>query len=200
MTTLADLVADVYTLTNRPDLVSETLVAIRAATLKAHASDYYYKDLFETGIQFDQEQSQQSLDYKLLIPRWRSLKYVRPYLYNAQQQGCARTPLTVLTPEDILDSYGITKENVCYIAGLQLQIRTLAAFQYYLLGCYVYPNVTADGYSSWVADECPFAIIYDAVATIFKTIGQDEQNATYQALVQTQYVELKASNIIANGY
>ena len=50
--TLNELIAEVYTITNRPDLVAQTLMAVRSATLKLHQSDYYYKDIFETGFQF----------------------------------------------------------------------------------------------------------------------------------------------------
>lgn len=202
MTTLASLVADVYSLTNRPDLVGETQLAIRAATLKAHGSDFYYKDLFETGIQFDFSLNQQTLAYKDLIPRWRSLSYLRRYEYTAgsgELLGCAGKFLTVITPESVLDSYSINRENVCYVAGLVLHIRALTASQYYLLGCYVYPDVTINGYSSWIADESPFAIVYEAAATIFKAIGFDEQAAFYRGLVADEYALLKITNIQAKG-
>lgn len=48
----AELVADVYTLTNRPDLVGETVLAVQAATLKAHQSDDYIYDFREQSIVF----------------------------------------------------------------------------------------------------------------------------------------------------
>lgn len=200
MTTLANLIADVITLTNRPDLVSETAVAVRAATLKAHASDYYYKDLIEHGIRFDFSLTQQSLEYKTLIPKWRSLKYVRKYPLGTDGVGVPGDFLEVLTPESSLDSYGINRENICYVAGLVLQIRSRAAEQYYLIGCYVHPDVTVDSYNSWIAEEFPFAIVYEAAATVFKTIGYDEQVSTYKQLVQEMYTELRMSNIVANGY
>ena len=43
--TLAELIAEAYTLTARPDLVAETASAIRKATLKMHSVDYFYRDL-----------------------------------------------------------------------------------------------------------------------------------------------------------
>ena len=36
---LATLQTEVYNLTNRPDLVSQTLTAIRKATMKCHLAD-----------------------------------------------------------------------------------------------------------------------------------------------------------------
>jgi hypothetical protein len=51
--TLAELQADVITITNRPDLVAETLLAVKKATLKMHQLDFFYKDLVESGLVFD---------------------------------------------------------------------------------------------------------------------------------------------------
>ncbi len=197
--TLTSLVAAVYTLTNRPDLVGETVLAVKNATLKAHRSDFYYKDLIEHGIQFETSLAQQSLEYKTLIPRWRALKYLRKFDPTIPP-GTPGKFLDIISPESVLDSYAINRENVCYVAGLQLQIRSVQAWQYYLLGCYVYPDVTDESYSSWIADETSAAIVYEAAAIVFKTIGYDEQVSTYRIMVTEEYTELKMSNVVANGY
>ena len=197
-TSLATMLASVYALTKRPDLVSETTLAIQNATLKAHRSDYYPKDLFEQGLQFDFSLTQQSLEYKTLIPRWRSLKYVRKFDYTTPP-GVPTQYLELITPENVLDSFSINREDVCYLAGLELQIRCKMATQYFLLGCYLYPDVTANGYSSWIADEMPAVILYEAAAVVFKTIGYDEQASAYRQMVIDEYMELK-QNIIAEGY
>lgn len=192
----SDLVADVYALTNRPDLVSETALAVRAATLKAHHTDFYYKDLFETGISFTSAEYIQSLPYKDLIPLWRSPKYIR----KVDASTTPPTPkkfLQLLAAEDALDSYGISKEDVYYIAGTNIQMRSVTKEQYYVVGCYVHPNVTPDKYSSWVADEHPYAIVYEAVAIIFKTIGYDEQVKVYRDMVNEEILMLKMSNLEA---
>jgi len=200
MTSLTSLIDDVFLLTNRPDLVGETTLAVRNATLKAHSLDFFPKDLFETGVQFDYPQSQQTLEYKTLVPRWRALKYIRTYVPDSTGGGCPGPMLEVVTPDSLIDSYGRHRPNVCYVAGLNLQIRTTTAQQYYLLGCYVYPDVTTDNYSSWIADEQPSLIQYEAAATIFKSIGFDEQEAAYRRMLLDEYALLKQNNILANGY
>lgn len=191
---LAGLVADVYTLTNRPDLVGETVLAVKNATLKAHKQDYFYKDIAETGIKFDYSQAQQTLDYKSLIPRWRSLKYLRKY--NNNIPGAF---LELLTPDSLLDSYSQHRENVCYVAGIEIKIRCTEQQQYFLLGCYVFPDITTENFNSWIADESPSTIVYEAAAVVFKTIGYDEQASQYRELVKEEYALLKQSNIEANG-
>jgi len=64
MATFAELVADVYIATNRPDLVTQTALAVKVATLKAHQTDFYPKDIFETGIQWNPVAYVQSLSYR----------------------------------------------------------------------------------------------------------------------------------------
>src|SRR5690606_12952030 len=45
MATLQEIAADVYVYTNRPDLVTETEVAIRKAIKKFHGADTFKRDL-----------------------------------------------------------------------------------------------------------------------------------------------------------
>ena len=59
--TFDELVEEVFLITARRDLVAETNSAVKAATLKAHKSDFYSKDIFETGVEFDTFSFRQSL-------------------------------------------------------------------------------------------------------------------------------------------
>jgi hypothetical protein len=69
--TLAELIQEVYSLTGRPDRVAETNSAFKSATLKAHQSDYYYKDLLEAGTVFPSAEYLQTWDYRTTVPLWR---------------------------------------------------------------------------------------------------------------------------------
>ena len=189
------LLADVYTLTNRADLVGETTYALRAATLKAHQSDFYPKDIVESGVEFALAGYTQQLVYKALFPQWRAIHYAR--------KTDTTTPsdfFEVITPTDILDSYGVEKANVCYHAGSTINFRSSTEFQYLLVGYYANPITLPDTYESWIADEHPSLIVFDAAATIFKTIGYDEQHASYRDMVATEIALLKQNNIQAEGY
>jgi hypothetical protein len=188
MATLNELIADVYTITNRPDLVAETLLAVKKATLKAHHSDFYDKDVFETGIQWATPAFIQSLDYRTLVPRWRHLKFLRKYDATGETPGDF---FTILTPDQTLDSYGVSKENVCYLAGEMIEIRSDEEDQYMLLGCYRHPDITTENFSSWIALDHPYMIVYEAAASIFKTIGFDEQVAAMRQEIAEQFVSLK---------
>lgn len=195
MSVFTELCDEVYTLTNRPDLIAETKMAVKAATLKAHQSDLYYKDIFETGISFATSDYVQALEYRSVIPKYKQLKYIR----KTDSAGTSGNFLEVITPTTALDKYGSVKEDVCYAAGEVIQIKSSTQLQYILFGCYVNPDITESGYNSWIALDNPYAIIFEAAATVYKAIGQDDQSTTFRTLVQEQIMMLKAANIEAEG-
>jgi len=181
-TSLQSLIDDVYTLTNRPDLVAETSLAVRSATLKLHSLDNWYKDIYQTGIQWNPVDYIQSLEYRTLVPRYRKFKYLRKYSppTGNDMMGYDGDFFTLITPDNTLDDYGINRENVCYVAGAYINIRSNTQDQYMIFGCYIQPDITELGFSSWIADEYPFAIVTEAASKVFKTIGYDEQ---FQAML-----------------
>lgn len=201
MATFAELVTDVKLLTNRPDLDSEIKLAVKAATLKAHQTDYYPADIFEVAIQWNPIAYQQSLDYRLLIPRWRSFKFLRKYTPGATPaQDVDGIFFDVIDPNYAVDGYKVNKENVVYLAGEQIEIRSSTQDQYMLLGCYIHPDITEATYSSWIALDHPYAIVYEATSKIFKQTGYDEQAAMMNKEVMEQFTLLRNNNIIMQGY
>jgi len=195
--TFTELLNEVYILTKRPDLVDRTSSAVRSATLKLHSSDYFYRDLIEIGISFEVAARLQQIDYYALLPFYRSLKYIRKTDSQGLEQGVL---YDLITPEQVLDGYGINKENVVYVAGQIIQIRSSAPVQYILFGYYTFPSVLPTSFASWIAILQPFAIIYEAAARVFKSIGDTEQFAAYTALAKEEMAAVIISNVQANGY
>ncbi len=196
MATFTELCDDVYTLTNRPDLIAETKLAVKAATLKIHQSDFYFKDIYETGISFSTADYNQQIEYRTLISRYRGLKYIR-------KTDVSATPgdfLSIITPAQVLDQYGIANEDICYVAGEVIQIKSSTELQYAIFGCYLNPNLVEASYSSWVALDHPYAIIYEAATTVFKAIGYDEQASVFTKLAAEQLQLVRVSNIQAEGF
>lgn len=196
MATFAELVADVKILTNRPDLDADTKLAVKAATLSLHQCDFFYKDLEETGIQFQASDYTQSWQYRDLFPRFRSLKYFR----KSDSAGAAGSFLAVLTPAEVLDRYGSAREDICYAAGELIQIKSSTELQYAFVGVYNNPNITEDGWNSWIALDHPYAIVYKAAVTIFKAIGFDEQATVYNKLADEQKQYVVNSNLGVEGF
>ena len=193
---LTELQAEVILITNRPDLVTRTLSAVKAATLKCHHSDFYAKDVVESLVQFPSLATEQSLDTITTFPLWRALKYIRPV--DSVSGIPVEPPLKVITPEEILDGYGYTKKWVTYEAGQNLQILLETEYSQFLIGYYSHPNLSS--YNSWIANMYPYAIVYNAAADIFKGIGQQEMEAAMRMQAAEQIALIKLSNIQAVGY
>lgn len=195
MATFAELLADVYTLTNSPNLVAETKLAVKMATLKMHQRDYFYKDLKESGIQFMVSDYTQSIDYRTLFPRYRALKYLR----KSDSAGTPDVFFDILTPELILDSYGVQKEDICYVAGAEIQIKSSTTFQYGLIGVYQNPDIGEATYTSWIASDHPYAIVFEAALLVLTAIGLKEDAAVYKTMRDEQVALLLESNLVAKG-
>lgn len=189
------LLNDVYSITNRPDLVAETSLAVRQATLKLHQRDFYAKDLVESRIQFTAPAYYQSLSYASLFPNFRKLDYLRKY-----ENGEATGFLTLVTPTNTFDSYGISKEDICYLAGSLIQIRSSTSLTDFLIGFFQNPTTNPDLYDSWIGTLYPNAIVEEACAKVFKMIGFDEQAAVYKALANESALVVHNGNVVAEAH
>ena len=194
-TLFATLVSQVMTITNRKSLVDMTTLAVQAATLKAHKHDDYVKDRAEYSLSFSAADYYQTLDVKTVVPLWRKPWYLRKYDYTTSP-GTPGKFFKFLEPSQTVDQYGVNQEDIAYISGSSIQIRSSTSFQYMLAGCYLNPSVVADTtYASWIADEHPFAIIYEAAAIIFKSTGYDEQAVMFRDMCKEQYMMVDADAI-----
>lgn len=198
MATFTDLLNEVYTITKRPDLVTETKLAVKAATLKLHQSDFYFRDLFEQGISFTSPSYIQQLDIKTVIPRFRRIKYLRRY--DNTGSGAPAEFFTILSPLETIDEYGVNRTGIAYMAGDLLNVRAAVEFQFAILGVYLNPSVVESNFISWIAEDHPYAIVFEAIRVLFKQIGYDEQAAAFEKLAGEQLAEVKMSGIQAEGY
>jgi hypothetical protein len=194
--TLVELVSEVYGLTGRPDLDVRTINAVKRATLRAHHLDFFSRDLYEVPLVFDTPAYLQEIEYRTVIPRFRAIKYLRHY--DAVTDSAGKF-LNKITPEETLNNYGETKTDVFYIAGDVIQIRSSILLEYLLSGWYRHPDITDSGFSSWIADEHPSAIVYAAAREIFKSIGKDEEYQRMASDVAEQDMLVRMTGISEVG-
>lgn len=192
--TFDELVAEVVSITKRPDLIERIKSNVKAATLKAHHSDFYYKDLFEIAVQFTDLFVLQSFIPMEVAPNFRKSKYIR--LWQGGITGNFGKFLTPIQIENSVDGYGYPKSDVYYMAGQALQIRGAQQLDKVLFGCYLHPVITpATAYKSWIAEEMPYVIIYEAARVTFKSFSFTEAANEYSQLVAEQFSELKLSYV-----
>lgn len=194
--TLDELQQEVYVITKRPDLTAETLLAVRQATLSRHQLEFWAKDILETGLNFGSSSYRHELVWRSVIPRFRAAKWLR----KCDASGNPGAFFEPMIPEQVLDSYGNDRSDVFYVAGDSIEIKSSTEFQYALFGCYVNPNITLDCYSSWIAIDHPYAIVYKAAEIVFKMIGKGEEFAAWRVLEQEEVQNLKIANLPTVGF
>lgn len=185
---------EVIILTKRPDLVDRTKQAIRSATIKLHHSDFYFKDLFEVPVQFTNPFHLQSFIPTEVVTNFRVVKYIR--LWAGDNYGDVGNFLTGIQIENSLDAYKRIKTDVFYMAGQMLQLRGAAPLDKVLFGCYVNPVVTPEAsYSSWIAVDKPYAIVFEAARQVFASISFTEQANAMAQMVVDEVAELKLTYV-----
>lgn len=233
-----ELVNAVYVQTNRPDLIDETKAAVQEATLSAHTVDLFPRDTVAADIIYPGDpQYYQLLDTDNLL-RFRRLFYARKTFngngpgaflggssdigsgpinqHNVDQfpggsaagWGNGKSFLKVIDPNAILNSYDQFKQDVCYLAGSNIHMRSSTPLKYLKIGWYAYPLTDEDTYFSWIARDRPWTIIYKATSTIFNAIGFNDMARTFDrpagsagpndegGLVQQQIKQLIADNLL----
>jgi len=196
---IAELVAEVVTYTSRPDLADKTLSAVKAATLKMHHTDYYGRDLVEQEIDFAFVLNAHIYDYTVGFPQFRALKYLR-YLDKTVSPNVKGDFFQIIEPEQIVDGYNVTRENIVYLSGTALIVKALTAFQYGWVSYYKHPVITDIGYTSWIAVEHPYAIVYEAARTICKFVGKLDAAASLERSLQEEVALLKMTAVQLRGY
>lgn len=221
--TFAEILAKVLEEIERPDMAAQATTTIQASTLKMHTVEghKFYKDIKTAQLVFETSQFIQILD-KAALPRFRDLSYFRKWdpNYLQFQIGQSLTPpfisdldgvfsnqdalryLEPITPDSIFDYQGDEKTDVVYMAGSTIYMKSSTSFQYGLIGFFAFPDIDTAHFDSWIAQDYPFAIIYDAASALLQKIGMQEVSRKYDngdpanpGLVKAHVQALISSNI-----
>lgn len=198
MATVSSLADDVYVLTNRPDLVSETRVAIRKAIFKFHSADTFKRDLHSTRISMDQHQQFGPEDFRWSIPLSEFERFRRPKYLRTPVELPPVTEFIEVSADNLFDSYRYEHLNYFYLAGSSLTVRAAWGISHLDLWYYQYPEIpssSTDPIKSWICDEYPDAIIEEAAGTVFKMIGKDDEFNRYQTLFAENIAILRATDV-----
>ena len=215
MATLATLADDVYVLTNRPDLVSETRVALRKAIMKLHSADTFKRDLVTQRLQMALYSPTSPGLFRWVIqlsdfPLFRRPKFLRypPELAIPVQipaplidyTGVVRwqREFKEVAADQLFDAYSSEWLNYFYVAGSSLVIKAAYGVDYLDFSYYKYPTIptsTSDPIVSWICDQYPDAAIEEAAGTVFKMIGKDDEHARYQSLFAENIAILRGTDL-----
>lgn len=197
MATHSEIIADIISLTNRPDLVAETDLALRTATRSAHLSDCYARDCQTTTIQLPDMTYVTQLDRVSLFPRLRSFSRVQlvdsnyfPIIFPPEQQ------IKIIELEDIFDSYGRVRNNVAYLAGTTMNIRTSILGSGFLITWFNVPALDSESFNSWIAEEYPELLIFWAASIVLGATGNESKAQTCMQLTQQVHLPYLRANYL----
>lgn len=206
----------VATVTNRPDLEDEIKEYVRSSVLKMHGIDFFFRDLVVSKVIFPEALYIQKLNTDQFA-RYRNTAVIRKWdsslndqelnpLLSPRQDASGLVIFKNIEPSDIFDEQYPTllKTDVYYAAGSMLYMRSLTAFDSILLGFYTFPDVTLDNFETWLMQNHPYAIIYDASSVVFQATGQNDQSRKFDeptnGLIAQQIAGIVKANTVAKAY
>lgn len=206
MATISDLAQDVYVITNRPDLVSETTVAIRKAIRKFHGADLWQRDLRTMPIDLSAYIPHHPNDFRWDFPltsfeRFRRMSDLRAPLGAGSQGhgGKVHPEFAFLTADNLFDQYRQEKQNYFYVAGQSIVVKASWGIPKLEAVYYQWPNIPADlgaPLDSWIASDYPDSIVEEAAASVFKMIGKDDEHNRYLSMFETNLNILRTTDIV----
>lgn len=191
------LLEDIYTLTARRDLDAETELALRTATVNAHLCDAFPRDVFVSQVQLPNASYMASLNIPSLFPGLRGVSQIR--LLDSQLQPVVLTPenqIQIIELGDIYDDYGQVKNQVAYLAGDSINIRSFMNCYGFLVSWFKSPSLRRSEYNSWIAQLYPSVIVYWAASIVLDTNGNEAKAKKYMDMTTQIHVPFLKSNFL----
>lgn len=185
----AEVVTEVGIWTSRPDMVTETNLAIRQAIRRLHRSARFWRDLVVASVTPTDVvigTGNQQIDLSDLA-NYRQAAYLRYPLQDAFLK-----PVDIA---DLLDQDNYLQDGVYWGMGNNLQIRTTTPQTTYVLAYLTHPNVVGNDSDSWLFLNYQDAVTLVAAAIILKLIGEDEIRTKVEALAAEEIRNIVQDNL-----
>lgn len=188
--TLDDLVREVIEETKRPDLQSRIISQIRSSTQAVHLAERWSRDIAEETINFAIPAIKGTINTADLI-RFRRVDAMWPMIDGVPVDD----GLIKVDNFTRRDAAGVLIDDYWYIIGTTITVGCSYPIQELKLSYLQNPDCMVSNYSSWIADEYPFLIIYHAAATLLERIGAKDMAAKCKAQASEEF-KLMQSNLI----
>lgn len=198
---LAEITQQVVDLTDRGESPAFTQLAIVKATLKLHLADLWNRDVVERKVEPDVIEGQRlQIFLSTKLPGFRKMMYLKGYDDATDPANpTIGDEYDESFPGSIRDGYGWRKNNIFYVAGDSLNIYTTAVPPKFLCGYWATPKVSLGEYQSWIADMYPNAIIDEASAEIFGSVGDDDEAKKRRDMFVPNLQIIRMQDIEATG-
>ena len=216
MATLAALAEDVYTLTNRPDLVAETILSLKKALRKYHGADTWKRDINITRIDMTALTPVAPNQYRWNIPldtftRYRRMKGVNYPTDLSIPSPPVPAPLVDYTigfnvdrvfheiaPDNLFDRYGYERQNYFFITGNTLLVKSGWYVDFLDYTYYMWPAIPASSgevFEDWIISSYPDSIVEEAAGQVFKMIGKDDESNRFMQMFADNLAIIKSTDI-----
>lgn len=192
MATLDSLTDDVIEITKRPDQITYIRNRIKVATLKAHHKEWYIRDMIKDWMFPASPATSFVLDVSSKFPLFRKMDSIYPVL-----NGQLLDKLSPIQPDDLFSEFGNLRNNCWYQTGTDVNIRTVNKYDQFLVHVYVHPNVSDSGYSSWIANEYPDAIVCRVAGDVFARAGKDAEATQQKNAARETDMEIIREQLVA---
>ena len=164
MTTLAELELQVYQITNRADLVAETKLAIRQATIAFHHANYFWRDCVFQLIDMSSTQGYKwNINISSTFPNLRVIDSIRLWCPVSE---------TIGHEISYTQQLGCRGKEFWRVEGNNLHLESPYTTKQFQIKYYKNPDLA--NYSSWVADMYPYMIVEYAAAKVLSMIGHSQ--------------------------
>lgn len=179
MTTFAEMEALVIGQTRRPEIQDTTRAAIRSATLRAHHTDFFNRDLASSVLTYTPSNSEVFYDFANVsssLTRLRAIQLVQSV--DAAMKPAEEFEYREL--QDLYDSSNNLRPSIYTFIGDTLRAYPSAITGRLNVYFYQNPTVTTTGYNSWIANSYPDEVAMWAAAIVFARTGFAEMAADFQ--------------------
>lgn len=177
----AELVTETQLWLKRPDMDGAVRSALRAATLKYHRKEKFWRDRKTVSVA-----PAAQLDIATTFPQFRQLASV--------------SGAVIVDADYLLDRDGYELQNIAFLAGTSLNLKLTPWPESIAVTYYVDPVVSPEPqYSSWIADQQPDLLIAAAVAKCMSFAAESDIYKAAKVEEQSQWVELLQNNIESVG-
>lgn len=189
------MVADTMDLTKRPDLEAETRIAVRSATGNAHLSGAYVRDTATQLVRFPNAAYTVAIDITTMFPRMRGISSVN--LADATDAIMQDPKIEIVELGDIRDpDYGYLRNNIAYLAGTALNIRSTNSMVAAIVQYLQMPETRREGYNSWIAQLYPDVITFWAASMVLTSSGKLDKANKYMERVNNEFLPFLQQNFL----
>lgn len=190
--TFAELLAEVISITKRPELEGRTRSALRQAVMFSHRSNNFWRDLVaEHLVALPSTEGVLLLDDN--FPRLRSIAS-----FAVARDGLAVAELESTAVDCLFDEFNERRRGWYFGTSTGIRYHS-AGYTQALVSYYVDPVVTETGFDSWIAVKYPDVIIRWASSLIFKSIGHTEEAGQELQIAQAMLQQLTTGDFNIKG-